>query len=697
MALAPELKEITRNISSEMGGVVGNIRKTASDNQKMFSVILKDIGKHFEVQNNGLTEVSESVEQSSNKVAAKVDSTNSLLQDSLGLLSNTYAELRTMNSNIKVMNNNLGDNNKSLLERLGSGFKGLQNVILGAAASAAPAMLGLAGGMAGSFGTDIFGGKANPMDHNGSSSEAMSFFQSKGWSKEQSAGIVGNLQVESDNFSSDVISGRRKGDGGQAVGIAQWHPDRQARFQQVMGKPIAGSSFKEQLAFVDWELKNSESKAGDILKSKTDASSAASAVDEFYERSSGEHRAKRIANAVSLSDQKSDVTPVSGGSGSTPKADATPASKPEPITPGSAEQAESTKEHNGHSGHEGIISGKTKERSADAGKVTQSQSGTRNMPINDRLLGVLQKAASEAGVAVDITSGAQPNYPQGPRTGSTRHDIGVGAADLDLMQNGRVLTDHNPEDVKVKRKFVEAAAAAGATGIGAGEGYMGASKIHVGFGKPATWGGAGWLSGLNLGSATSPESEKGTSGATPYSGGSAVTPGMGGGSYDQRLAAIQENINKLGGGVTGIGAEESSAPVGPSLESLQMGIPAHGMMGAPVNMQSFIENLKSQAVPPAPSPTASMVPTPAVTPSQTIEQSRINDEIEDYEQKQKMVAFAEQTKKQTTDIISNQNSSGTPSSFDYNNAADTGWPDWAALIGGWNWEETKKIKQNMHF
>lgn len=687
MALAPELKEVTRNISSELGGVVGNIRKAASDNQKMFSVILKDIGKHFEVQNSGLLEVSESVEQSSNKVAAKVDSTNSLLQDSLGLLSNTYAELRTMNSSIKVMNNSLGDNNKSLLERLGSGFKGLQNVILGAAASAAPAMLGLAGGMAGSFGSDIFGGKANPMDHNGSSSEAMSFFQSKGWSKEQSAGIVGNLQVESENFSSEVISGRKKGDGGTAVGIAQWHPDRQANFQQVMGKPLIGSSFKEQLQFVDWELKNSESKAGNILKTKTDASSAASAVDEYYERSSGEHRAKRIANAASLADVKGDVTPVSGGTGSTPKADATPASKPEPITPGAAESAESSKEHGGH---EGIITGKTKERSADAGRVTQSQSGTRNMPINDKLLGVLQKAASEAGVAVDITSGAQPNYPQGPRTGSTRHDIGVGAADLDLMQNGRVLTDHNPEDVKIKRKFVEAAAAAGATGIGAGEGYMGASKIHVGFGKPATWGGAGWLSGLNLGSATSPESEKGTSGATPYSGGSAVTPGMGGGSYDQRLAAIQENINKLGGGVTGVGAEEQPAPT----PSIAMGIPAHGM-AMPVNIQDYTSKIDTMAIA-ASSPAASMVPATPKT-SDVINQTQLETQVEDHSYKEAMRIYTEQTKKQTEDIASSQLSTGTQYAFDYNNAGDTGWPDWAALIGGWNWEETKKIKQNMHF
>jgi hypothetical protein len=177
----------------------------------------------------------------------------------------------------------------------------------------------------------------------------------------------------------------------------------------------------------------------------------------------------------------------------------------------------------------GIISSTaTAGKGQDAGKVVQSQTGIRHLPINERLLGVLQKAAASAGVTVNVTSGAQPNFPQGPRTGSTRHDIGVGAADLDLYSGGKILSDNNPQDIPLKRKFVEAAAAAGATGIGAAEGYMGPTKIHVGFGSPAVWGtegksggAASWLSGLNVGSGTTtPGNESGT----PTTPGAHATP-----------------------------------------------------------------------------------------------------------------------------------------------------------------------------
>jgi len=152
------------------------------------------------------------------------------------------------------------------------------------------------------------------------------------------------------------------------------------------------------------------------------------------------------------------------------------------------------------------------------GNITQAQSGTRRLPISNKLSSVLSSAARAAGVDVTVTSGGQPAFPKGPRVGSTRHDLG-NAADLDLRAGGRILTDANPADVAIKKKFVAAAAAAGASGIGAGMGYMGPTKIHVGFGKPAKWGGAPWLSGVTPGSGSAGE-------PTPSSGaaGSSATP-----------------------------------------------------------------------------------------------------------------------------------------------------------------------------
>ena len=133
------------------------------------------------------------------------------------------------------------------------------------------------------------------------SKEAMKFFMSKGWTKEQSAGLVGNLMVESGGFSEDVISGQKKGDSGKAVGIAQWHADRQENFKKRYGKSIEGSSFKEQLDFVNYELTQGQERgAGKQIKATTSAEESARVTDIAYERSSGEHRGKRVGYAKAL-------------------------------------------------------------------------------------------------------------------------------------------------------------------------------------------------------------------------------------------------------------------------------------------------------------------------------------------------------------------------------------------------------------
>lgn len=136
--------------------------------------------------------------------------------------------------------------------------------------------------------------------------DAVRFFMGKGWTKAQAAGIVGNLQTESGNFNPNVISGRTKGDSGRAVGVAQWHPDRQANFQRKFGKSIIGSSLNEQLEFIHHEMTaGTERGAGNRLRGVRDntengAMQAAAVVDQYYERSSGAHRNRRMANAKKL-------------------------------------------------------------------------------------------------------------------------------------------------------------------------------------------------------------------------------------------------------------------------------------------------------------------------------------------------------------------------------------------------------------
>lgn len=116
----------------------------------------------------------------------------------------------------------------------------------------------------------------------------------------------------------------------------------------------------------------------------------------------------------------------------------------------------------------------------------------RNLPIVPELRTLLSNAGAIAGVdRVRVTSGGQAAKGSGgPRTGSTRHDNGR-AADLMLEKDGRALSFQRPDELAIFESFVTAAAAMGATGIGAGVNYMGPFTIHVGYGSEACWGDGG--------------------------------------------------------------------------------------------------------------------------------------------------------------------------------------------------------------
>ena len=129
---------------------------------------------------------------------------------------------------------------------------------------------------------------------------AMSYFESAGYTKEQAAGIVGNLQAE----SGMGINPAAIGDGGKAWGIAQWHPERRAIWEKASGKrwQTNGESpnFREQLDFIIYELNRTESRANRRLKATNTVEDAAAVFDQYYERSSGAARNKRIALAQTL-------------------------------------------------------------------------------------------------------------------------------------------------------------------------------------------------------------------------------------------------------------------------------------------------------------------------------------------------------------------------------------------------------------
>lgn len=135
--------------------------------------------------------------------------------------------------------------------------------------------------------------------------------------------------------------------------------------------------------------------------------------------------------------------------------------------------------------------------SADGtGVVTESQASvaaTRKLPIDPELKSILANAGAAAGVNVDVRSGGQDSSTG--FTGSSRHNNGM-AADVALRDStGRRLSLDNPADVPIIQNFIAQTKRYGATGIGAGNGYMGDNTFHIdiadsaGQGSPGYWGG----------------------------------------------------------------------------------------------------------------------------------------------------------------------------------------------------------------
>ncbi|WAH56537.1 phage tail tip lysozyme [Pseudomonas silvicola] len=137
-------------------------------------------------------------------------------------------------------------------------------------------------------------------DQTAAQQRAIQYFTQNGYSHAQAFGIVANLTRES-GMSTGAV-----GDNGQAYGLAQWHPDRQQSFKDFFGKDIRQSTEKDQLDFINYELQNSEKRAGLALSNTKTASEAADVFRRMYERPAEDasDAAKRIQLAQRLSDSK---------------------------------------------------------------------------------------------------------------------------------------------------------------------------------------------------------------------------------------------------------------------------------------------------------------------------------------------------------------------------------------------------------
>jgi hypothetical protein len=100
--------------------------------------------------------------------------------------------------------------------------------------------------------------------------QMVDYYSKNGWTHDQSIGIAAVALAES-GFDEHAI-----GDNKTAVGLFQWHPDRQKAIEEHFHKRILDMDFAEQMKANNWELHGPERAAGLALGETTGVGDAAS-------------------------------------------------------------------------------------------------------------------------------------------------------------------------------------------------------------------------------------------------------------------------------------------------------------------------------------------------------------------------------------------------------------------------------------
>ena len=499
MAALDFIKNLTSSVTS-IGKENGQFRQAAAQQNNSISKFIRDISKMFTSQSKQQSEISgslNSLEQSAASTASKIDQTNVILQESISIQTNMLAELRNLSSGI----NRLLD----VAEGGGGGGGGSSFANIVSKTALGAGLVATGAGLESQFGTfsGLFGGGAKPGTQEAAgeikTAQLVQLAKEAGFTDEQAVimGAIGSAE-SSGNPMAHNTKGRDNSYGLWQVNMLdELGVERRKKY---------GLSSNEEL----FDPKINIQIAKDIFDE------AGGSFQPWGAYTDGRYQ-EYLGTAMQSAQEKDDAS-----------------------APAGTYQSSSD------------VMGENK--AAAVYENQEALAGIRKGPLSPRLKGVLDQAAAAAGVEAVVYSGGQPAKGSGgARTGSTRHDNG-NAADLYLMKDGKKLVDTNPADREIMAKFVSAAVAAGATGVGAGHGYMGPSNIHVGFGKQATWGGAPWIQAAASGVYDNADltSQGGYSDGATSSGGITGIPGI-----DGMLSSANESL--AGTPFAGIGSSVLSA------------------------------------------------------------------------------------------------------------------------------------------
>lgn len=140
----------------------------------------------------------------------------------------------------------------------------------------------------------------------GRTQQAFNYYVEKGYTREQAAGIVGNL------FHESKLNPEQVHDEGIGLGIAGWNKERLVALRQFardQGKPV--TDFQTQLEFVHRELQTTEPTALAALKGATTPEAAAAAMLHF-ERPRG-YNPSDVTTSLGFRERVSNAKAIYGG------------------------------------------------------------------------------------------------------------------------------------------------------------------------------------------------------------------------------------------------------------------------------------------------------------------------------------------------------------------------------------------------
>lgn len=509
------LKELVRTVRSSSEHTSGEIRSYSEQNNATVQRALKDLHRVLQSNNrqtsnlSGLfSETSSSMEQ----VSRKSDATNNLLQQTLTVQSSLLSEMRTVGHSIK----NLYDLVRSqgsggLLGNAASAVGGAINSVASGFKAIAPIAIGAGAGYLG--GQALNNGNqsavpANTVAPGGESNRQGGIpagGEGQGQTQELTESIMKTIRQRESSNKYDAQSKSSSASGAYQFIDKTWQGlTKQFGVGQEYTRAVfAPPNVQDQVArlYVQDILRRNNNRIEAVprewyagpkgyLTERELAVNRGLTVEKYIDMWMGSH------NRVNRGGGNQNAAPRQPQQQNQPQQQRIPEAGETPPAP-SAQRQQQAPVRTASLGPTPVPrSEENYERRQGGGQIFEDQmkeAEVRKQPISSQLRSVLSKAAEAAGVDVRVKSGGQPEAGSGgKRIGSTRHDNG-NAADLDLYVGNKKLSPNNPEDLAAFKKFVSTAKAAGATGIGAGEGYMApdASRIHVGFGSEAIWGAGG--------------------------------------------------------------------------------------------------------------------------------------------------------------------------------------------------------------